>query len=293
MRSKHLIILLLVFVSLLPMGVSGTEHAGAGRYQVSACDWMMLKRQKLGAITRASEIGADGLVVDMGPLGNRVLFESKLGDARFVENYLHTADSLHIGISSVAMSGFYAQSFLKRSNYVSLIRQCLEACKTLRTKVAFLPLGGCGNTWQAQGADHDSLVARLHVAGEMARKAGVVIGIRTALSAEADLQLLREVKSKGIKIYYSFQDAVDNHRDVCHELALLGRKNIVQILATNTDGVNLIDDKAIDMPKVRSVLDAIKWKGWLVLERSRDASRVRDVVYNFKRNTDYLKTVFE
>ena len=127
----------------------------------------------------------------------------------------------------------------------------------------------------------------------MAKKAGVVIGIRTALSAEANLQLLKEVKSKGIKIFYSFQDAVDNHRDICHELTLLGRKNIVQILATNTDGVNLIDDKAIDMLQVRHTLDAMKWKGWLVLERSRDAQRVRDVVYNFKRNACYLHTVFK
>ncbi len=112
-------------------------------------------------------------------------------------------------------------------------------------------------------------------------------------SAEANLQLLKEVKSKGIKIFYSFQDAVDNHRDICHELTLLGRKNIVQILATNTDGVNLIDDKAIDMLQVRHTLDAMKWKGWLVLERSRDAQRVRDVVYNFKRNACYLHTVFK
>ena len=293
MRSKQLFLLLLMFVSLLPLGVAASEHSGAKRYKVSACDWMMLKRQKLGAVTRASEIGADGLVVDMGPLGNRVRFESKLGDRQFVRNFLHTADSLHIGISSVGMSGFYAQSFLKRANYVSLIRQCLDACQTLQTNVAFLPLGGCGNTWQAQGADPDSLVARLHVAGAMAKKAGVVIGIRTALSAEANLQLLKEVKSKGIKIFYSFQDAVDNHRDICHELTLLGRKNIVQILATNTDGVNLIDDKAIDMLQVRHTLDAMKWKGWLVLERSRDAQRVRDVVYNFKRNACYLHTVFK
>src|SRR5689334_5626339 len=40
------------------------------RYKIGVCDWMMLKRQKLGAFPLANEVGADGVEVDMGSLGS-------------------------------------------------------------------------------------------------------------------------------------------------------------------------------------------------------------------------------
>lgn len=132
------------------------------------------------------------------------------------------------------------------------------------------------------------MVVRLRVAGQLARRAGVVIGIRTALSAEDDVRLLDEVGSKGIRIYYNFQDAADNHRDICQELKTLGRKRIVQIHASNTDGKLLRDDPAIDMKAIIQTLRDIGWKGWLIVERSRDAARVRDVKYNYGANVAYL-----
>ena len=48
------------------------------RYKIAVCDWMILKRQKLGAFKRTHEIGADGVEVDMGGLGNRPTFDNKL-----------------------------------------------------------------------------------------------------------------------------------------------------------------------------------------------------------------------
>ena len=79
--------------------------------------------------------------------------------------------------------------------------------------VAFLPLGGSGQEWQQSGPVHDEMVRRLHEVGEMALAAGKVIGIRAQMNACANLQLLKEVNSEGIKIYYNLQDAVDQGRN--------------------------------------------------------------------------------
>lgn len=260
-------------------------------YPVAACDWMMLKRQKLGEFKLAREIQLDGIELDMGPLGNRVLFENKLRDAKEAYIFRHTADSLGVQVPSVAMSGFFAQDFITRVNYKDLIRDCFNTMSVFGSKVAFLPLGGSGSEWKKAGARHDSLVVRLHTVGEMAVKEGVVIGIRTALDAKADKKLLKEIDSKGIKIYYNFQDAADNHRDICKELKTLGRKRIAQIHVSNTDGVLLQDDPEINMREVIRTLNKIGYKGWLVIERSRDARRVHDVKYNFGNNARYLKTI--
>src|ERR1041385_5304428 len=50
----------------------------SSRYKIAVCDWMILKRQKLGAFQLTKEIGADGVEVDMGPLGDRETFDSPI-----------------------------------------------------------------------------------------------------------------------------------------------------------------------------------------------------------------------
>jgi sugar phosphate isomerase/epimerase len=254
---------------------------------------MMLKRQKLGEFQLAHDIKADGIEMDMGPLGKRQLFDNKLRDAHFQQLFRRTADSLGVQVPSLAMSGFFAQSFLKRDNYKELIEDCLQSMDVMGAKIAFLPLGGSGQEWKTPGSARDELVRRLHEVGEMALKQGKVIAIRTQLPSRANLILLREVNSEGIQIYYNLQDAVDQGIDPCKDLKQLGSKHIAQIHASLTDSVTLDQDPRIDMHKVKKTLDKMKWSGWLVVERSRNAQDVRNVRGNFGRNVAYLKEIFQ
>ena len=264
------------------------------RYRVAACDWMMLKRQKLGEFQLAKDIQADGIEMDMGPLGQRVMFENKLREVHFQQQFRRTADSLGIEVPSMAMSGFFAQNLLKRDNYLDLIDDCLQSMDVMGAKVAFLPLGGSGREWQQAGTnDYREMVSRLHQIGERARKAGKVVAIRTGLNAQETLCLLKEIKSKGIKVYYNLQDAVDQHLNPCEELQILGSKNVAQIHASLTDSVTLDKDPRIDLHKVKQTLDKMHWKGGLVVERSRNAKDVRNVRGNFGTNVAYLKEIFQ
>lgn len=285
------IVVWLVMV-MLPLGMHA-QQADKQQYRIAACDWMMLKRQKLGEFQLAKDIGADGVEVDMGPLGQRVLFDNKLREAHFQQLFRRTADSLGIAVPSMAMSGFFAQSFLKRENYKDLIVDCLNAMEVMGAQVAFLPLGGSGDEWQEAGEARQEMVRRLHEVGEMALSRGKTIAIRTQQDSRANLSLLKEVNSEGIKIYYNLQDAVDQGRCVAKELKRLGRKNIAQIHASLTDSVTLDKDPRIDLRKVKRTLDKMKWRGWLVVERSRNAQDVRNVKGNFGTNVAYLKEIFQ
>src|SRR6187402_2227053 len=111
------------------------------KYKVAVCDWMILKRQKLGAFGLASEIKADGIELDMGGLGKRPTFDSKLGDPVERQKFLDKSKELHVGISSIAMSGFYAQSFAKRETVTQMVDDCIMTMKNMNVKVAYLPLG--------------------------------------------------------------------------------------------------------------------------------------------------------
>ena len=287
---RCLLVGIIVVLVALPLGVCAQQQQ---QYRVAACDWMMLKRQKLGEFQLAKDINADGVEVDMGPLGKRVLFDNKLREPAFQQLFRRTADSLGIAVPSIAMSGFFAQSFLERENYKDLIVDCLNTMDVMGAQVAFLPLGGSGNDWKQHGEARQEMVRRLHEVGEMALARDKVIAIRTQQDARASLVLLKEVNSKGIKIYYNLQDAVDQGLCPCKELKTLGAENIAQIHASLTDSVTLDKDPRIDLHKVKKTLDKMKWSGWLVVERSRNAQDVRNVRGNFGTNVAYLKEIFQ
>lgn len=262
------------------------------RYKIGLIDLMLLKRQKLGAIPLTKQIGADGLEVDMGGLGNRPTFENQLLTDSVRQQFLDKAKELNIEIFSLAMTGYYAQSFCNRTEYIKSIEDCIRTMQLMNVKTAFLPLGVQCDL-KKNPEVRDSVVARLKVAGKMATDAGVVIGIETALSAKEEVKLLKEIGSPGIKIYFNFSNPLKEGRDLYKELKILGRNRICMIHCTNKDSVWLQNDPQIDMHKVKKVLDKMKWSGWLVIERSRDANKPKDVKGNYGANTAYLKSVFQ
>lgn len=287
---KRLFITLLILTAgiIVPESVLAQQ-----RYQIGVCDWMVLKRQKLGEFKLAKELGCDGIEMDMGGLGVRNSFDNKMCDPKMVKLFNHTADSFGIKVGAVAMSGFYGQSFAKKESWRWLIQDCLNTMDAMGAKVAFLPLGGCGNNWTDSLPLRQQIVWRLHEIGEMAKARGKVIGIDTPLDAEGNIKLLDEINSEGIKIFYKFQTAIENKRNIAKEIGKLGKDRICAIHASNTDGVWLRNDKAVNMKKIKKALDKAGWSGWLFVERSRDVNQVRNVKKNYGENVKYLKEIMQ
>jgi sugar phosphate isomerase/epimerase len=190
------------------------------------------------------------------------------------------------------MTGYYAQSFCERPQFIQSVQDCIKTMKLMNVKVAFLPLGVQCDLVKSPGL-RDSVVSRLKVAGKMAQDAGVVIGIESALDAADELKLLQDVGSPAIKSYFNFSNAIKNGRDLEKELQILGKDNIIQIHCTDDDGVWLQNDPKIDMHKVKAILDKMDWSGWLVVERSRDAKDPHNVKKNYGANTAYVKSIFQ
>jgi sugar phosphate isomerase/epimerase/dienelactone hydrolase len=262
------------------------------RYKIGLIDLMLLKRQKLGAIPLTAQLKADGVEVDMGGLGTRPTFDNQLLTDSVREKFIQTAKENNVEIFSLAMTGYYAQSFCGREEYKKSIEDCITTMKLMHVKTAFLPLGVQCDL-KKNPAVRDSVIARLKVVGKMAQDAGVVIGIETALSAKEEVQLLKEINSPAIKIYFNFSNPLKEGRDLISELKILGKDRICMIHATNKDSVWLENDPQIDMYKVKKTLDEMGWSGWLVIERSRDAKKPSDTKYNYGANTAYLKKVFQ
>ena len=58
------------------------------RLRIAVCDWMILKRQKLGAFQLTKDIGADGVEVDMVGLGEHETFDNQLAKSEVREKFL-------------------------------------------------------------------------------------------------------------------------------------------------------------------------------------------------------------
>lgn len=293
--NKLAIAVILFFFLLNPESwaiTSAKKKEKGKQYQIAVCDWMILKRQKLGAFKLASEIGADGLELDMGGLGNRPTFDSKLFDPIIRKQFLDESQKLNVKIASIALSGFYAQPFYNREGIEKTIDDGINTMLLMNVKVAFLPLGVEGDLVKFPER-RAAIVDRLKMVGAKAEAAGVIIGIETALDAASQVKLLDEIGSSSIKIYFNFANALQNGRDLYNEIQILGKDRICQIHCTDEDDVRLENNTRLDMPKVKNVLDEMGWSGWLVVERSRDASNPRDVKGNFGANVRYLKSVFQ
>jgi sugar phosphate isomerase/epimerase/dienelactone hydrolase len=262
------------------------------RYKIGLIDLMLLKRQKPGAITLTGQLKADGVEVDMGGLGTRPTFDNQLLTDSVRNQFLKTAKENNVEIFSLAMTGYYAQSFCGREEYKRSVEDCIKTMQLMNVKTAFLPLGVQCDL-KKNPSVRDSVVARLKVAGKMAEVANVVIGIETALPATEEVKLLKEINSPAIKIYFNFSNPLKEGRDLISELKILGKDRICMIHATNKDSVWLENDRQIDMYKVKKTLDEMGWSGWLVIERSRDAKKPSDTKYNYGANTAYLKKVFQ
>ena len=262
------------------------------RYKIAVCDWMILKRQKLGAFQLTKEIGADGVEVDMGSLGDRESFDNQLSKPEIRRQFLDKARELNLEICSFAMSGFYAQSFADRPTVPQMLQDCIDTMKAMNVKTAFLPLGVRSDLLKHPELRTD-VVERLKSAGAKFKAAGLTLGIETALDAAGEVSLLDEIGSPAVRIYFNFANAVQSGRDLLSELRTLGKERICQIHCTDEDGVLLQDNKRLNMPKVKQTLDEMGWSGWLVIERSRDARESRNVKKNFGSNSAYLKSIFQ
>nr|WP_255493389.1 TIM barrel protein [Dysgonomonas sp. HDW5B] len=228
----------------------------------------------------------------MGSLGKRVSFDNKFTEKQFQELFISECNRVGIQLSSIAMSGFYGQSFANRDNYEQLIDECIATMQALGVKVAFLPLGNQSDL--AKNPElYPIILERMKVVAKKAEKAGVVIGIETSLDAKREAKLIDEIGSPAVRSYVNFSSILKRNGDIIKELKTLEKDRIIQIHASNTDGHWLENDPAINMPEVKKTLDKMGWSGWLVIERSRDTTDVHNVKKNFGANANYLKSVFQ
>lgn len=255
------------------------------RFRLSACDWS-LGAKGPDALAVARGIGLNGLEVSAGDPADTLA----VADPEFRARYKEQVRETGVVVSSVAMGLLNGSPFATEPRGPAWLDQTIEATRDLGAKVILLAFFGKGDLRQKGELKKDdvaAVVSRLKDAAPKAGDAGVILGIENTLSAEQNLDILEQVNSDAVRVYYDVGNSTVNGYDVPAEIRLL-KDRICQIHLK--DGGFYLGEGKVDMPAAAEAILEIGYKGWLVLETSMP-SQDRDA--DFRRNAEITRQLFK
>ncbi len=255
---------------------------GADWVKVGMCDWSM-GRTNLRAFPLAKKIGLDGIEVSIGNVKNDLWLRKPEMQAK----YLAAARKHNMAIPSMAMGLLNSVPLISDERAAPWVADTIEVAKKLGARIILLAFFGRGKIGKDSKEDKGRLVEILKDLAPRAEKAGVVLGLENLLSAEANLGVIEQVKSKHVQVYYDVYNSQGEGYDVVREIKRMGKSQICQVHFK--EGPKLLGSGKIDWPAVAAALNEIKYRGWLVLETS---SPNRDVLGDTRKNLKYLKKLF-
>ena len=115
----------------------------------------------------------------------------------------------------------------------------------------------------------ESVVNTLKEIVPRAEDAGVVLGLENTITAAQNLEIMEQVGSDWLQIYYDVGNSTGNGYDVPGELRTIGNSRLceVHLKDWNTPLLGSADGM-VDMPAAAAALQDIGYDKWLVLETS-------------------------
>jgi len=250
-------------------------------FRLGVCDWTIGKRTNPGAFELAKKIGLDGVQVDFGSGEKDLpLFEPELQ-----KRYLEETKRQNVRIASLAMGTLNNVPYKSDPRTERWIDQAIDVAKAMRQRVILLAFFGKGDL-KGDTAGTSAVVSRLKKVAPKAEQAGVMLGIESWLSAAEHMDIIDRVGSPAVKVYY---DVANSHKagyDIYKEIRTLG-KHICQFHAKDYD--DLYGKGSIDFERVREAMDAIGYRGWIVMEGTKMPLGVEQ---SCRYDAEYLRTIF-
>jgi L-ribulose-5-phosphate 3-epimerase len=271
--------------TLLPQTSAWAEIFKKQRFRIGACDWSLGTTCDLKAFELAKKIGLNGFQLSLGQEKDDFRLRQKNVQAEFLAESRRTG----IKISSLAIGDLNNFPYKSEPRAEQWVADSIDVAKNMGVPVVLLAFFS-KNDLRKDDAGKKEVIARLRKVAPKAEKAGIILGIESYLSAEEHLEIMEQVGSKAIKVYYDFRNATDAGYDIYKEIKLLGRKNICEIHIK--ENRLLLGKGTLDWQKVGEALSDINYKGdrWMQIEWAKPDEM--DVVAAYQHNLDFLKGIF-
>ena len=235
---------------------------------------------------KAKEIGFDGVEICMGVNYREHLLWQDGG----IDKVNSLAEAAGIEVSSLSPGGFTAYSFMHpidstRTEGIAKLQYLAETCPQLGAKVILVPFFGNGKIEDAH-INETRFLDGLKATAETAEKQGVLLAIESTLSAEQHQQIIDNVDSSAVGVYYDMGNATGFGFDSPSEIRSLGGA-ITQMHIKDTGG-NHAGEGDVDFPAVFDAAHAVGYDSWFVLETPGK----EDPVASAAKNLDFVRNNF-
>ena len=278
--------------SALCMGgvsVSGSSFLGdwlrRRKFRIGACDWSIGKMADESGLALARDIGLQGLQVSLGSVRD----DFRLRQKEVQQRYLAASRETGVKISSLGIGELNQYPYKSDPRAEEWVSDSIDVAKALDVTVVLLAFFS-KNDLRNDPAGKAETVRRLKRVAPKAERMGITLGIESYLTAEEHLEILQQVGSPAVKVYYDFRNAADAGNDVFKELKLLGKDTICE-LHMKENGV-LLGKGTMDWERIGHTLEEIGYvgDGWMQIEYAKPDNM--SVLDSYTHNYAFLRSIF-
>ncbi|MDQ6481715.1 sugar phosphate isomerase/epimerase family protein [Dyadobacter sp. LHD-138] len=260
------------------------NHSLKSSYQLGACDWSLGKTLSPEAFDVAKKIGLQGVQVSY----NTGKDPGGLSDPKTLELIRDASKNSGVKISSLAIGELNRVPYKSDARTEEWVWNSVDAAKELGARVILLAFFSEGDL-RNDTAGQKMVIERLKKVAPHAEKAGITLGIESYLTAEEHLNIIEQVGSKSVQVYYDFRNATDAGNDVFKELKILGKDRICE-LHMKENGQRL-GEGTLNWPDIAKAVKDIGYEGWMQIEWA--SPKGVDIVACYRHNRAYLNRLFQ
>lgn len=255
------------------------------KIRISACDWSIGKSSDLGAFDVAKQIGLEGIQVNVGGLKNNL----HLRDMSLQKQYIQKSKETGVIISSLAIAELNNVPYKSDPQTEQWVFDSIDIAKNLGVTVILLAFFHHNDLRNDTNGKRE-VINRLKKIAPKAEKLGITLGIESYLSANELIEIIQQVGSPSIKVYYDFRNSADAGYDVIEEIRMLGKEAICE-LHIKENGF-LLGEGTMDWKKIANTLKEIDYHGdgWMQIEGA--IPKGADIITSYQQNLKFLKDVF-
>jgi sugar phosphate isomerase/epimerase len=256
------------------------------KLKIGACDWSLGKSSNIEAFRVAKEIGLQGIQVNLGSLSNNMHMREKDRQVAYLEESRRTG----VEIASLAIGELNRVPYKSDPRTDEWVWDAVDVADNLHVTVILLAFFS-ENDLRGDEAGKKEVVRKLKIVAPKAEKLGITLGIESYLSAEELMDIIHQVGSKNVKVYYDFRNSADAGYDVVREIKWLGKEMICE-LHMKENGF-LLGQGTMDWKSISETLAEMGYYGggWMQIESA--TPKGAGVVESYKHNAAFLKKLFK
>ena len=267
------------FITNLMAKRSGTK------IRIGACDWSLGMDSNPAAFDLAKQIGLAGVQVNLGSLKNNLHLREK----SVQETYLQISRRTDVAIAGLAIGELNNVPYKSDARTDQWVSDSMDVASALGVKVILLAFFS-RNDLRNDEPGKKEVIRKLKLVALKAEKLGVILGIESYLSAEELMDIIQQIGSKNVKVFYDFRNAADAGYDVIREIKWLGRNNICE-LHMKENG-QLLGKGTMDWEKICNTLIEMDYygDGWMQIEWAMPQDA--DLIKSYRNNMQFLQSCF-